>query len=103
MSKTISTKLDEEAVKKLDEIAEKEHIDRSALIRKFLLQNVKEYEIKRMAELYRKGVISLQEAATQANVNLYEMMEYIHKENIRPPDQSKEEILDEIERSKNNF
>ena len=95
--------MNEEDVKKLDEIAKKEHIDRSALISKFLLENVKEYELKQMAELYRKGVISLQEAATQAEVTLFEMMEYVQKENIHPPDQSKEEILDEIERSKKYF
>ncbi len=101
MSKTISTRIDDEYVKKLEEIAKREHIDRSALIRKFILQMLKEYELKRMAELYRKGIVSLQEAATQAKLSLYEIMEYVKKENIHPPDQTKEEILFEIEKSKN--
>ena len=100
MSKTISTRIDDEIVKKLEEIAKRENIDRSALIRKFILQMLKDYEIKRMTELYRKGIVSLQEAASQANISLYEIMEYVQKENIRPPDQSKEEILAEIEQSK---
>ncbi|MGQ4873685.1 MAG: UPF0175 family protein [Promethearchaeia archaeon] len=103
MSKTISTRLDEKDVKKLEEIAKEESLDRSALIRKFLLQKIKEYEIKRMLTLYQKGIVSLQEAATQANITLYEMMEYVQKENIKPPDQSKEEILAEIEESKKYF
>ena len=101
MSKTISTRIDEDVVKKLEEIAKREKIDRSALIRKFILQMLKEYELKRMAEFYRKGIVSLQEAASQANISLYEIMEYVQKENIHPPDQSKEEILGEIENSKN--
>jgi len=100
VSKTISTRIDDEIVKKLEEIAKRENIDRSALIRKFILQMLKDYEIKRMTELYRKGIVSLQEAASQANISLYEIMEYVQKENIRPPDQSKEEILAEIEKSK---
>jgi len=100
MSKTISTRIDDEYVKKLEEIAKRENIDRSALIRKFILQMLKEYELKRMAELYRKGIVSLQEAATQAKLSLYEIMEYVDKENIRPPDQTKEEVLTEIEKSK---
>ncbi len=100
MSKTISTRIDDEYVKKLEEIAKRENIDRSALIRKFILQMLKEYELKRMAELYRKGIVSLQEAATQAKLSLYEIMEYVDKENIRPPDQAKEEVLTEIEKSK---
>ncbi|MHA1670550.1 MAG: ribbon-helix-helix protein, CopG family [Promethearchaeota archaeon] len=103
MSKTISTRINDEDAKKLEKIAEKENIDRSALVRKFVLQKLKEYEIKQMMELYQKGVVSLQEAASQANVSLYEIMEYAQKENIHPPDQPKEEIINEIEDSKKYF
>ena len=100
MSKNISTKIDNNDVKKLDEIAKKENIDRSVLVRKFILQMLKEYEIKRTTELYRKGIVSLQEAASQANVSLYEIMDYVQRENIHPPDQSRAEILSEIDKSK---
>jgi len=103
MSKTISTRIDDETAEKLEKIAEKENIDRSALVRKFILQKLKEYEIEQMTELYQKGIVSLQEAASQANVSIYEIMEYIQKENIRPPDQAKEEIIAEIEDSKKYF
>ena len=103
MSKTISTRIDDETADKLEKIAEKENIDRSALVRKFILQKLKEYEIEQMTKLYQKGVVSLQEAASQANVSLYEIMEYVQKENIRPPDQAKEEIIAEIEDSKKYF
>jgi len=103
MSKTISTRIDDEDAEKLEKIAKKENLDRSALVRKFILQKLKEYDIKQMVELYQKGIVSLQEAASQANVSLYEIMEYIKRENIHPPDQSKEEIIAEIEDSKNHF
>lgn len=103
MSKTISTRIDDETAEKLEKIAKKENIDRSALVRKFILQKLKEYEIEQMTKLYQKGVVSLQEAASQANVSLYEIMEYVQKENIRPPDQTKEEIIAEIEDSKKYF
>ncbi len=103
MSKTISTRIDEEDVEKLEKIAAKENIDRSALIRKFILQKVKEYEIAEMIRLYQKGIVSLQEAASQVNVSLYEIMEHVQKENIHPPDQTKEEIIAEIEESKKFF
>lgn len=100
MRKYISTRIDEKDAEKLEKIADKENINCSALIRKFILQKLKEYDIKEMSELYQKGIVSLQEAAYQANVSLYEIMEYVQRENIRPPDQSKDEILDEIEGSK---
>jgi len=103
MSKTISTRIDDEDAEKLEKIAKKENIDRSALVRKFILQKLKEYDVKQMVELYQKGIVSLQEAASQAKVSLYEIMEYVKRENIHPPDQSKEEIIAEIEDSKNHF
>lgn len=103
MSKTISTRIDDETAEKLEKIAEKENIDRSALVRKFILQKLKEYEIEQMTKLYQKGIVNLQEAASQANVSLYEIMEYVQKENIHSPDQTKEEIIAEIEDSKKYF
>ena len=99
MTKTISTRLSEEEIKELDEITEIEKIDRSALIRKLLLQQLKQYRMKKMAEYYRKGVTSLQEASTAAKVSLYEMMDYVEKEKIRPPPQKEEEILEELKQS----
>ena len=97
MSKTVSTRLEENEIQKLNDIANEEHIDRSALIRKFLLDQVKLHEMKRAAEYYRKGVASLQEAATTAGVSLYDMMDFVEKEKIRPPVQSNDEIDAEIQ------
>ncbi len=97
MSKTISTRLEDNEIEKLDKITGREKIDRSSLIRKFLLEQMKLYEMKRVSEYYRKGLMSLQEAATSADVSLYEMMDYLQKERIRPPPQSKKEIQDEID------
>ena len=101
MSKTISTRLEDNEVEKLDEITKIEKIDRSSLIRKFILEQIKIYEMKNASEYYRKGLMSMQEAATAAQVSLYEMMDYLQKEKIRPPLQSKEEIQEEIDNLKN--
>ncbi|GAB4318967.1 MAG: hypothetical protein Kow0069_22300 [Promethearchaeota archaeon] len=93
----MSTRLEEREVEKLDEIARVEKIDRSALVRKFVLEQVKVYEMKRASEFYRKGLMSLQEAATVAGVSVYEMMDYLQKEKVRPPLQSAAEIKEEID------
>ena len=58
MSKTISTRLEDNEDEKLDKITGMEKIDRSSLIRKFLLEQIKIYEMKRVSEYYRKGLIS---------------------------------------------
>ena len=48
--------------------------------------------MKESAKLYQKGIVSLQEAATSAEVSLYRMMEYIQREQIRPPTQTREDF-----------
>ncbi|MHA1518967.1 MAG: hypothetical protein ACTSRK_02175 [Promethearchaeota archaeon] len=103
MSKTVSTRLNEKELNKLDEISSKENLDRSTLIRKFVIEQIKNYEMKKMGEFYRKGIVSLQEAAFTANVTLYEMMDYIRREEIHPPDQSPKEIQIEIEDAINYY
>jgi len=55
--------------------------------------------MKESAKLYQKGIVSLQEAATSAEVSLYRMMEYIQREQIRPPTQTREDFQKEISRS----
>jgi predicted HTH domain antitoxin len=99
MSKTVSTRLSEKEVAELEEIASKEKLDRSALIRSFVLRQLEEYKMNEKAKLYQKGLISLQEAATSANVSLYQMMEYVQREKIRPPTQTRTEFKEEISRS----
>ncbi|HME53970.1 MAG TPA: hypothetical protein VKM55_17220 [Candidatus Lokiarchaeia archaeon] len=107
MSKTLSAQLEEKEIQKLNEIANEEHLDRSAMIRKFLLDQVKLHEMKRAAEHCRKGVTNLQEAASLAGVSICDMMDFVDKEKIRPPVQSSEEIdveiRDAIEISKNIY
>jgi len=80
-------------------IAAKEKLDRSSLIRKFLLQKLEEYKIREFSVLYQKGVVSLQEAATGAEVPLYQMMEFVQLEKIRPPTQSREDFDEELKQS----
>ncbi len=99
MTKTINTKLSEDELRLLDEIAEKEKLDREILVKKFLLQQLEEYKIQEFAELYRKGIVSLQEAASGANVSVYKMMEYLQKEHIRAPKQDKNDFDNELQRS----
>jgi predicted HTH domain antitoxin len=103
MTDVISTRLDEKDVEELNKISDKEHIDRSALIRRFLLEKMKEYRMKEVAEKFRKGIISLAEGASLANVSIYEMMEYLDRERIKPPSLTHEQMEEEWQESKRIF
>jgi predicted HTH domain antitoxin len=96
MTDVVSTRLEEKEIEELNKICEKERIDRSALIRKFLLTQITEYRMKDVGEKYRKGLVSLAEAANLAKVSIYEMMDYIEREKIQPVDLSEEEMEEEL-------
>lgn len=61
-----------------------------------IIGKIIEIRMRKMAELYKKGTLRLQEAATRAKVSLYEMMEYVEKEGIVPYEPSKEEMESKI-------
>ncbi len=103
MSKTVSTRLENDEIERLNEIVAEEKIDRSALIRKFVLQKMEEYKMRKEAEYYRKGLKSLQEVATAAGVSLYDMMDFVQKEQIRPPNLSEKDLEDEFARGEELF
>ncbi len=95
--------LDKKEIEELNQICEKERIDRSALIRKFLLTQITEYRLKEAGEIYRKGVISLAEAAILAKVSIYAMMEYVEREKIQPQVLTEKEMEDELINAKKLF
>ena len=97
MSKAVSTRLSEKELEKIEQVAKKENLDRSTVIRKILLQGLKEYAMDESSKLYQEGRVSLAEAATISEVSLWEMIEYVQRKNIRPPNENIEEIEKEIE------
>ncbi len=103
MTDIVSTRLEEKKIEELNQICEKERIDRSALIRKFLLTQITEYRKKDVGEKYRKGLVSLAEAANLAKVSIYEMMDYIEREKIQPAALSEEEMEEELKNATKIF
>ncbi len=103
MSKIVSTRLDAKDIEDLNEIAKIESLDRASLMRKFLIEEIKQYRMRKAGEYYRKGVLSLQEAATAAKVSLWEMMDFVEREKIQPPEETDEEIRADFARAQSTF
>lgn len=99
-NKLISTRIEEEYIKEIEQIALEESIDKSSLIRKWIISKIKEYRMQKAAEKYRKGLVSLEEAAVFAKVSLWEILDYIRENNIWPPVESDEELEEEFKLSK---
>ena len=77
MSKAVGIRMDEKLLKKLDEMSEEESIDRSALVRKLLRKGYEEMRKEIAAEKYKKGQITLDKAAEEAEITLWEMEKFL--------------------------
>lgn len=100
MSDTIKADIDKEIISRIEQIAKQEHLEREILLKKWLLEKLDEYEMKKQAELYSKGLVSLSEGSTQANVPIYKFMDYLQQQKIKSPEQPLDEIRSEFEKAK---
>ena len=99
-SRLVSTRLEETHAKVLDEIAKDENIDKATLVRKWILEKLQEYRLKKAAERYRRGIASLEECAKMADVSIWRFLEYVREKKIWPPPQTEEELEQEFENTK---
>lgn len=85
MPVTITTRVGEELVKIIDSIAEREGMDRSTVIRRFLLKAVKDWLIERSLDEYEQGKLTLWQAAEKCGLSLWEMIDEVKKRRIHVP------------------
>jgi len=82
---TFTTRIEEELAKVIDEIAMMEGMDRSTVIRRFLMKAAKEWLIERSLEDYEEGKLTLWQAAARCGMSLWEMIEEAKKREIHVP------------------
>ena len=82
MAKTVTTRLGDEYVRKIDEMAARKGVDRSALLRSFFLCALKEHTIRDSLEDYKAGIVTLWEAAQRCNLSLWEMVQEVRRAHI---------------------
>ncbi|HJH28458.1 MAG TPA: hypothetical protein C5S51_01990 [Methanosarcinaceae archaeon] len=82
MLKMMQTKLQENTVGKINELAGESHIDTSTLLSKLIEDGLKIELLKRSTRLYAQGKVSMWKAAQMAGVSFYEMMAEIKKSGV---------------------
>jgi predicted HTH domain antitoxin len=85
MPVTVTTRVDEELVKIIDRIAKEEGMDRSTVIRRFLLRAVKEWMIEKSLKEYEQGKLTLWQAAERCGLSLWEMINEVKKREVHVP------------------
>ena len=82
MASTISVRLESNILKDLDKVENKWQTDRSEAIRRLLINAVKNWKIKDALERLKERKITISEAAKDAEVSLWEMIDLAKHENI---------------------
>ena len=85
MTRTLTTRLDEVFVRKIDELAARRGTDRSALLRSFLMASVKEETVRMALEDVQTGKVTVWEAAERCDISLWEMVREMQARHIRLP------------------
>jgi len=82
---TVTTRVEEELAKIIDSIAKREGMDRSTVIRRFLLRAVKDWLIEKSLDEYEEGKLTLWQAAEKCGLSLWEMINEAKKREIHVP------------------
>ena len=82
MDRPITTRLPEKFIKRIKEIAEKENVDVSTIIRKFLAESIKDWKIKHALNQYSHGIFSFGEAVKFAEISAWDFPDLLKKHKI---------------------
>lgn len=85
MGKTVTTRVNEELSDRIDEIAEKEGLDRSTVVRKFLADGTKNWLIEKSLEEYEAGKVTLWQAADRCGLSIWEIIQEAREREVHIP------------------
>ncbi len=73
-TQTISTNLDEEEARSIDQLAREIGVDRPVLLHQLILRGYREVQIERALQAYRSGHVTLSRAAEMAGLSIRELL-----------------------------
>jgi len=74
MTKHMNLRLDEDLIKEFEELAEQENLDRSALVRKILIEGLQQERLNFALQKYMLKEISIERAAEIAKISIHEII-----------------------------
>ena len=92
---TITTRVEDKLAKLIDRIAKEEGMDRSTIIRRFLMSSTTDRMIEKRLKEYEEGKITLWKAAEKCELTLYEMIIEVKKRGAKVP-YSLEELHEDL-------
>lgn len=82
MGTVTTVRFDEELLKKADELAKIERVDRSTILRKAAELGLRELLLQHALDVYRRGFVSVWKAAELADVPLWRFIDILKEREI---------------------
>lgn len=74
MTKQMNLRLEEDLIKEFEELAKEENLDRSALVRKILIEGLQQERLNFALQKYMLKEISIERAAEIAKISIHEII-----------------------------
>jgi hypothetical protein len=78
----VNLRLERELIDALDDLARTDHVDRTEVARRLLVDGVQRSRVERALRDYSQGRVTAWRAARDAGISLYEMLDRIHEAGI---------------------
>ncbi len=76
-AETITTRLPQELVKEISEASQVEHLGKSEVLRRLLVQGMQQWRIHKALEFYQSGVFSFGQATRFAKVSVWKFSDLL--------------------------
>lgn len=91
MAKTITTRLPDEYVSGINQIAVIENLDTSSIVRKLLAKSISEWKKDYAVNQYAKGIFSFEQAAKFSELSVWDFPQLLLEKNV-PLNMDEEEL-----------
>ena len=78
----INTELDEDWIKELEENAKRLSLDQNALVKKLIIDGLKQLRIQKLLPLFELGELSIEQLAKALDLSIYELLQVLKNARI---------------------
>jgi predicted HTH domain antitoxin len=79
VTRQLNIRIPESLIEELERIATEEHVDRTSITRKLLVEGVQRWRLERALHLYEQGQITKERAAEMAGVSIYDILDALRQ------------------------
>ena len=79
---TLTARVPDDIVRELDKVSQEEQLDKSTVIRRLLSDSLKEWRENHAVDMYKKGLVSAEQAADYAKVSLWRFFDLLKEKGV---------------------